>query len=636
MWPLVRPASVGDESVTGYLLRVAESNGYSHPLLFLSLAQQSDAKGGLGWIVSFLHAHDGNRHVLAGLTMQCIRSWAQGSTIKMPNARFLTVSHARCCPCCLREAGYWRVAWEYEFSLYCPRHNVWLVHHCPECSQLLSMWRWSVSRCKCGMLLSRLQAESVDVTTDVGLQLADVVLLKSENFLPLEMRGSNDVLPSDFQNLSSDQLHKLVHFLGAYVSKQNLIKPRKILLKGEPRKMWRLLTAAATLLKEWPTGFHGFLSALLAENKDKAGIRQRFGYLYTALYREFGEPAFDFLRLEFESFLHERWDDVLSGRNRRLSSELKESQGYLPASSVMRLLSVPRHVLETGIVKGTLQGRITRLPSGRQRIVVAKTDLARIPALWDWLDLKATTQLLGLTERRVRELLAADVLRGKAPEAGETWKIQRSDIEQMLAELRTVSVTCLVSSQGLVRLDAVLRHYLKSETSFVELFSALRSGDIPFEWKADSAGLGGIWLDKAKLKSWLQPAGDRVGVPALAMLLGIKQEVAYHIVRRQLVLAEGHGNKGLLIEQTEVKRFQSEYVLARDLAQMLRTSPRYLIQRLTAAGVVPVTGPTVDGCRQVIYLRASLSHLPIPASIARALDQLGNGKEFRLENRRPH
>lgn len=636
MWPIVRPASVGDESAAGYLLRVAESNGYRHPLLFLHLAQQSDIKGELGWIVSFLRTHGGNRHAIAGLSMQNIWDWAHRGIAEIPSARFMNVSKARCCPHCLREAAYWRAAWEYEFSLYCPRHNVWLVHSCSECGQSLSVWRWFVDRCKCGMRLSELPTESVDATADAGLQLADVVLLKSGVYLPLELPGSNEVLPAVFQFLNSDQLQRLVHFLGAYISSQGLTKPRKIALKGEPRKMWCLLTSVAGLLKEWPKSFHCFLNALLADNKDKAGIRHRFGYLYTAIYREFQVPAFDFLRMEFESFLHEHWDEVLSGRNRRLSPLLKESQGYIPASRVMRLLSVPRHVLETGIANGTLEGRITSLPSGRQRIVVAKSDLSRIPALWDWMDLKATTQLLRLPERRVLELLAADVLHGQAPEAGETWKIQRADIDRVLKDLRAVAVNGLVSSQGLVQLDSVLRHYLKNEKSFVVLFSALRSGAIPFEWKVDSGGLDGLWLDKAKLKSWLQPVGDLVGIPVLATLLGIKQEVAYHIVRKQLILAEVHGRKGHLIQLDEVKRFQSEYVLARDMAQMLRTSPRHLIHRLTAAGVVPIVGPAVDGCRQVIYRRTSISHLPIPASIARALDHTGDAEVLLPERKNGH
>ncbi len=218
MWPIVRPVSVGDESAAGYVLRVSESNGYRHPLLFLHLAQQSDIKGELGWIVSFLHAHNDNRHAMAGLSMQNIRAWANDGVTEIPNARFLNVSQARCCPLCLREATYWRAAWESEFSLHCPRHNVWLVHNCSECGQFLSMWRWLVSRCKCGMLLSDLPTESVDVATDAGLQLADVILLKSDVFLPLELPDSNEVLPEAFQHLSSDQLQKLIHFLGAYWS----------------------------------------------------------------------------------------------------------------------------------------------------------------------------------------------------------------------------------------------------------------------------------------------------------------------------------------------------------------------------------------------------------------------------------
>ncbi|MGH8493082.1 MAG: helix-turn-helix domain-containing protein [Moraxellaceae bacterium] len=476
------------------------------------------------------------------------------------------------------------------------------------------------------MALSSLPAEVADAAVDDGLRLADAIGIKAGIVLPLEAPTLDGVIPDSFQALSLHQLRSLVYFLGAYSSGQELEKPRKIALKGEPRKVWQLLTAAASLLSNWPDSFHGFLLTQFDRRSGETGIKERFGYLYTAIYRDFSAPAFGFLRTEFEMFLQEHWDDVLSGRNRRLSPEMKESQAYLPASIVMRMLHVPRHVLETGIANGTIQGRIFPLASGRQRIVVARSDLGCIAALWDWIDLKATVQMLGLPEKRVLELLSGKMLRGQAAGPGEQWKILRVNIDRLLADFRIAATQEVISPQGLVRMDGVLRHYLVGGVSFVDLAKALLSGVIPFEWRSDLTALRDLWLDKERLNRWLQPSGDLLTIPVVASLLGVKQQVAYHLVRKGLIYTKPFGRKGQLVTKDDVRRFQVEYVLARDLAKMLRTSPRYLIHRLSAAGVNPVTGPEIDGCRQVIYLRLSLLHVPIPAPIIRALDQLGSAQ----------
>lgn len=268
---------------------------------------------------------------------------------------------------------------------------------------------------------------------------------------------------------------------------------------------------------------------------------------------------------------------------------------------------------------------ITPLPSGRERIVVAKTELSKVPELWNWADLKTSAQVLGLPERRVIELVSDDMLEGQAPAAGESWKIKRGGLTTLLARLAGSALATVVTSQGMVLMGKVLRHHLKPGDSFSGLVRALLDGRISYEWRSQNAGMAGIWLDKQELKMWLQPDDERVGVPQLARLLGIKQEVAYHLVRRQLINVDTHTGRGQLVSLDEIQRFRTEYVLARDLAQMLRTSPRSLIHRLGVAGLVPVTGPGVDECRQVIYRREALEAVPLSASIRRSLDQLGRG-----------
>jgi len=79
--------------------------------------------------------------------------------------------------------------------------------------------------------------------------------------------------------------------------------------------------------------------------------------------------------------------------------------------------------------------------------------------------------------------------------------------------------------------------------------------------------------------------------------------VAYHLVQRQLLASTIRNQTQRWISTEAVAEFEQQYVALSTLAQEARTSPKALLAKLT---VQPITGPTVDGCRQYFYRRADL------------------------------
>lgn len=616
---LSRPDWHSNESAVGYLIRLSEANGYRHPRHLLHMAKFKEGGKVVRAFIEWMLDHDDQPASLIGVSAEDVqRSDADRGRHRL-NVRYLSAEKARYCPICLEESNYWRVEWDHAFCIHCPRHRVWLLNNCNDCGRQIQAWRSALGRCRCGALLCQQKAEPLQDIDDPGLVLSSALLMQREVLLPIEVGNMFNTIPGALMHLSPDQLHQLVYFFGSYAELSHYQKPRKSSFKLDPEVAFRILRGAAKLICAWPSGFHQFLNGQMDSLNGGAGLRRRFGYVYTAIYRDFSCVDFEFLHRAFEDFLQKHWDEVISGRNRRMSEWLKASQGFVSASTAVRLFSVPRHVIEEGVRDGVLKGVITALPSGRRKVVIAKTDIARIPELWDWLDLKTATYQLGLPERRVLELIGAGLLNGDAPKAGETWKIQRGDIRALIDRFRESSVDGLISGPGDVRLSYVIRYYLKPETSFIALLKAMLNAEIKYGFRKDSSGLGNVFFDKQELKIWLQPDTSLVGIPSVAVLMGIKQEVAYHLVRRNLLAAKPNGRRGLLVAREEIQRFQSQYVLARDLAKMLRTSARHVIHRLSVAGVVPVTGPDADGCRQVIYSLTSLGAVPLPPSLKGAL-----------------
>lgn len=94
---------------------------------------------------------------------------------------------------------------------------------------------------------------------------------------------------------------------------------------------------------------------------------------------------------------------------------------------------------------------------------------------------------------------------------------------------------------------------------------------------------------------------------AAAKVLGIKQEVAYDLVRKGLLRSTTAGALGQRMSGADIELFQATYVSLANLARDGRRSPRALLAELPAT---PVCGPAIDGARQYFYRRSEVETQP--------------------------
>lgn len=79
--------------------------------------------------------------------------------------------------------------------------------------------------------------------------------------------------------------------------------------------------------------------------------------------------------------------------------------------------------------------------------------------------------------------------------------------------------------------------------------------------------------------------------------------MAYALVHSGLIRTD-RLQKPIQIGRDALESFQQEYVSLAELAGGRRTSPRRLLLELD---LVPVCGPTVDGCRQYFFRRLDVA-----------------------------
>ena len=115
------------------------------------------------------------------------------------------------------------------------------------------------------------------------------------------------------------------------------------------------------------------------------------------------------------------------------------------------------------------------------------------------------------------------------------------------------------------------------------------------------------------------------------MKLEVKQEVVYALALSGLLetVARHAGRRAeQRISAAGLDGFQRRFVFGRDVAEMLRRSPRATAAFLASEGVVPVAGPGIDACRQLVFRRDSVDDCLRRTGVARFPDSVAGATAF--------
>lgn len=137
-----------DESLAGYLLRLAEKNHYQSPNWILQLA---GLKANRGIDLSLNRKQPSRLSQLVKVNDEQLKMMATGAVVRFKQCRYVIYNYAqKLCPQCLKQALYCRRLWDDKHLKACPFHGCRLMQECPQCQQAIKWSRPGVSRCQCG------------------------------------------------------------------------------------------------------------------------------------------------------------------------------------------------------------------------------------------------------------------------------------------------------------------------------------------------------------------------------------------------------------------------------------------------------------------------------------------------------
>ena len=563
---LVRPSPLRGEHRMGYRLRVAALNGLS------------DA----GWLPKALTVD------------QCVDSGDR------------TWRYARHCPDCLREQAVWRDEWTLAFLPVCLRHGVWLVDTCHACGKHLGWNKTRLVACQCG----------ADLRQCHGAPLRDTELAALRALAGIH--PIRDVAPIDAPNsapLSSEQIAALVLALGASVSRPDAKRPKRALSRSDLAQCRQVLLAGMKILLNWPRNFEERLRRLMARMKTKQlpPLARAFASVYRPIFRGLPGQEFEFLRSAFVDFVVAHWPEPLTGRHRSLLRDRAASGDLVPLTRAareagMRSTSLLKKCRSAGIklrLRQPRQGKRAQRFLSRAAVRTLSGDAQRASGI------RAVGRSIGLSASRVRELIDSGLLAVHQQRPRSAARIPVQAIQELQNRLAEAVCPPPDDAKEFIQLGKALRYEIP-QGQFGPLLARILAGSAPAYFEVGAKGKVKhlmVRTDDLCLATSAVGGPSTLSIPDVANRLSVKQEVAYSLVRNGHLRAQRRRigmRHSTRINRDAVDDFLNRYVSAAEIARMRNTSPRAVISLLTAAGIHPVTGPSIDGCRQAFYLRRAV------------------------------
>lgn len=380
------------------------------------------------------------------------------------------------------------------------------------------------------------------------------------------------------------------------------------------------LNVVSSALSDWPYSFKRFL-ANHCNNKWKfngEGLQQVFGDLYIRLYKHLVGEEFSFIRNAFEAFIGDNWFGVISRTHKRVNRD-KIHNDATNLRSAAKTLKIGSRSLRRLVEKELVKGRVIRRTSGRCRIMVSEKDTARFrDQVGSGLDGKKTRELLGISRKQFYMLVEEgflDPLLRPGEEGCGKWWFDYGTVRELLHKVMIAAPQQEPGTDAISFRDVCQWHIFCSE-QFSAFFTALLNGAIAVAGVKSNSEftLASMYFSpetiaefKAGLK--IRPADD-YSIPEVAIRLGVKEEVVYHLVNSGLMASHCDASKrfkGRMVSEANVKAFEDEFISLAQLARLQETSPRALKKKNDAVGLSATTGRDIDGCRQIFYRRVDLS-----------------------------
>jgi TniQ len=619
-----------DENIVGYILRLTELNRYDTPSWILQLA---GIKSYLQSNLSFAFNTTWNLSPLERLTgiEKSKLSTLLYSPVDTPQKTsrdyqvlggtvpqyMIRLRYPKLCPACLQETAYTRKYWDLAPVTTCPKHGCLLIDECPGCKKRLSWCRRTIGCCRCEFDWREYTPLPVD---NLELRLAERLHLICNQPVPNTNRQrseiTNPLLGLDLKNFLSAVFFIASQFKGRIDTKGKHLAP-----SIRNAELHTLLCKAWSVFEDWPHNYFSFFEWRREQGTGAHaayGLRKDFAEYKSALYKQLGAKPLDFMRSAFEEYLTTKWNGGYTAHVKRLNGVGRKDGRYASRREAKELLKIGVASVDKLISAGRLKAIVRRQGGSRLILIERQSILAFKRELDHSLYLKQVRGLLGLSHKRVLELVECQLLkplRGSTVNGYSDWRFSGDEVKGLLRLVREkVKPSASVAPKDLVSLLMALRPLGRVNVRLGQFLKDILGGEIAPCGKSAKPGLTSFLFLKRQIADYASrqrqsQMGDVFTATEAARYLRVTRDVIYFLTRCGILASQDRPEErypDLLISKSDLECFESAYFLPSKAAARLGTISGHLTGLLVARGVQPISGPKVDGGRQYVFRRADL------------------------------
>jgi TniQ len=293
-----------DESLSGFVLRLAAANKYDRPSDMFAGPFQTSATPDMQFISAevaeavapLVELEPGCLVGKAYTGPSCATGLMSFYGVQLPPSH-LSIRHPKVCPHCLLARPITPRQWDLALWVVCPIHRRYLIDRCTFCKEPIRWNRPSVTECHhCDSLLTSASAQPAGQAA-IALSLALASKIPSETGARCPSK-----LAEKLEKLDLRTLLDLVKFLG---SPPRARRPSRRKVTSDQASS--VFKSAAKILDRWPEGFHRLIRQW--EHPD-----QTLTLFRAILTHDFPDVSLQFLEDEYRSYVSQnRSERSLSG-----------------------------------------------------------------------------------------------------------------------------------------------------------------------------------------------------------------------------------------------------------------------------------------------------------------------------------
>lgn len=556
-----------DESFVGYMGRLAKANALPHKYFqqnFLLLPEEeqlgffSKVKAPIGWL---------------GTTQ----------AIKKPRTNYdpMCYRNPKHCPQCLLESGYWKHNWMFKLYNVCTSHGIQLVDRCAHCQILLCYDAFSTLRCS-HCRNSFLEPITFKEAGSIDCWFAKLIDNRISNAEPI-----NSTL---ICSLSFEDLHSAFFNLGRVV----MLETSERQLVGVVRStedMAAISHASATIAFDWPWSFLDYLKKVHLKHKEQWRVTRCFERVRHVIYNVLKDDRFEFLRAEFECYLAESWRGPIDSKSTKLPLGVVENHSWKPVAVAAKLTGLKVSRVKVFMRQNRIASSSIRYQCGKVSTIINVDELRRIATEQASAQtLNQVARRLGLSELRVHELIAADllpVLTKKCTGENSWWL----DCDSFLEKVRP---SALIGFEGdPLSIRQILRYFLKSGQSFIGVVNSILDGHVKVYAIPGACRFSDLMILESEYRKFLKTKTGRDTVKELctrqeaAVVLGIPVRYVPFLIEARIIETALDGFKRPRLTMKGVRLFHRNYVSTIELCKVCSSRTYDLLDKLADHGFEP-------------------------------------------------